>query len=342
MFLRNSWYVAAWDYEIGQDGLFHRRILNESILLYRTADGSVVALDNRCCHRHAPLSAGRKEGDCVRCMYHGLKYDPTGRCIEVPGQTVVPSVLQVRSYPVLESGRWVWIWMGDPTLADPALIPDTHALDHPDWRGKPGYMHYDANYLLISDNLLDFSHLSYVHAATLGGSERIAETLPKVERLTRGVKVSRHVANSPIAPYQAGFANFTGPVNRYWIYEYLVPGILLMDSGSEPVDLEKTPGARPLRFKGCQALTPESLTTTHYFFMQAHGFALDDESVTLDVYQSIVAAFQEDRRMIEAQQAMITASTPREFIALRSDTALAHFRKVLDELLESEAQRSAG
>jgi vanillate O-demethylase monooxygenase subunit len=274
-------------------------------------------------------------------MYHGLKYDRTGRCIEVPGQTAVPSALQLRSYPTVERTRWVWIWMGDPALADPTLIPNTDALDHPDWRMKPGYLHYDANYLLISDNLLDFSHLSYVHAGTLGGSELIAETLPKVQRLARGVKISRYLANTVIAPYQARFADFTGPVNRHWIYEYLVPGILLMDSGAEPADRAANPTARALRFKSCQALTPESHTTTHYFFMQAHDFALDDESVTSDVYQSILAAFQEDRQMIEAQQAIIGSSNPKEFVALRSDTALAHFRKVVEKLLESEAQRSA-
>ena len=85
MFVRNCWYVIAWDHEVPQDGLFSRTVLGEAILLYRTASGEITALRDRCCHRLAPLSKGRKEGDCVRCGYHGLLFDATGRCIEIPG-----------------------------------------------------------------------------------------------------------------------------------------------------------------------------------------------------------------------------------------------------------------
>lgn len=88
-FLRNCWYVAAWDHEIGPEQLFQRTILGQSLLLFRTSAGNVVALDNKCCHRHAPLSLGRREGDCVRCMYHGLKFGPDGKCVEIPGQTAI-------------------------------------------------------------------------------------------------------------------------------------------------------------------------------------------------------------------------------------------------------------
>src|ERR1700722_13321110 len=130
-YVRNCWYVAGWDYEVPQDTLFQRTIIEESILLYRTSSGKVVALDNKCCHRHAPLSAGRKEDDCVRCMYHGLKYDQEGRCIEIPGQTHIPANVRVRSYPVVERKRWIWIWMGNPDEADPTLIPDTFSLQDP-------------------------------------------------------------------------------------------------------------------------------------------------------------------------------------------------------------------
>ncbi len=267
MFVRNAWYVAAWDHEVPDDALFTRTLLGEPILLYRVADRRVVAMTNRCCHRHAPLSIGRKEGDCVRCMYHGLKYDQQGRCVEIPGQNAIPASLQLKTYPVVESGRWIFVWMGDPKKADRALLPDVSALRHPQWRMKPGYLHYQANYLVISDNLLDFSHLSFVHEGTLGGTGAIAEIRPKVERLARGVKITRQVNGTVPAPYHLQFAKFTGLVDRYWIYEYLVPGFLLMDSGVDSSD-RADPAAISLRFRSCQALTPESEGTTHYFFMQ--------------------------------------------------------------------------
>ncbi len=200
---------------------------------------------------------------------------------------------------------------------------------------KPGYMHYNANYLLISDNLLDFSHLSYVHSDTLGGTQQIAEVKPTLERLNGGVRLTRRVTNTVVAPYQARYANFRGPVNRYWIYEFMVPGVLLMDSGAD--DADPNSGSNGLRFKSCQALTPESESTTHYFFMQAHAFALDDPSVTESIFNSVVAAFNEDKVMIESQQQLIDSSNPKEFVALRSDSALSHFRELVSARIAQES-----
>ena len=89
-FLMNCWYVAAWDHELIDGKLLARTLLEQPVLLYKGDSGKVVALDNRCCHRGAPLSKGRLEGDCVRCMYHGLKFDPSGKCVQIPGQDSDP------------------------------------------------------------------------------------------------------------------------------------------------------------------------------------------------------------------------------------------------------------
>ena len=83
MFLRNCWYVAGWSHHIAADSLVSRTMLGEPIVLYRKADGGVVALEDRCCHRLAPLSRGRIEGNDLRCMYHGLKFAPSGRCLSL-------------------------------------------------------------------------------------------------------------------------------------------------------------------------------------------------------------------------------------------------------------------
>src|ERR1700692_3502336 len=107
MYVRNCWYVAAWDYELGRAAPMSRLILNEQIVLYRTAAGLPVAMEDRCCHRFAPLSRGRVEGDAIRCLYHGLKYDSDGACIEIPGQTAIPRGARVRTYPVREKDSWL-------------------------------------------------------------------------------------------------------------------------------------------------------------------------------------------------------------------------------------------
>ena len=136
MFPRNFWYVAAWDWEVRRQELFARTICGEPIVFWRREDGTPAALEDRCCHRHMPLSHGKLRGSDVECVYHGLTYDGTGACIRVPSQKAIPPGAKVRSYPVVERYHWVWIWMADPALADPATIEDFHWMDDPAWRAK--------------------------------------------------------------------------------------------------------------------------------------------------------------------------------------------------------------
>jgi vanillate O-demethylase monooxygenase subunit len=206
MFLKDCWYVAALDHELIDGKLLGRTLLGEHVLLFRGESGKVVALNDRCPHRGALLSKGRLEGDAVRCMYHGIKYDGSGKCVQIPGQDMIPPRLKVRGYPVVERSHFIWIWMGDAAKADPALIIDLPYLHDPNWKGIPAYLHYDANYLLIVDNLSDFSHLAFVHTGTLGGSEEYAfVTKPTVvEKLERGFRVERWHQQRPAAVPQKG------------------------------------------------------------------------------------------------------------------------------------------
>ena len=336
MFLKNCWYVAAWDHEVLADTLLARTIIGQSLVIYRTTDGSTVAMDNKCCHRHAPLHLGRKEGDCVRCMYHGLKYDATGRCVEIPGQEMIPPKLTQRVYPTVQQQRWIWIWMGDPAKADATLIPDMAAMVSPDWRWIPSYLHYDCSYLYISDNLLDFSHLSYVHEKTFGGSPNIAEAKPQVSRIDRGVRVSRPVRDTVPAPYHQRLGQFPGRVNRWFDYDFVVPGILKLDAGVRSVDAAEDDFTGALRFHSCQAVTPETDKSTHYFFMQAHNFRLEDATITESIHQSQRAAFVEDKTILEAQQQMIDSSPETPMLPIAADAGLSQYRWILQRLIDAE------
>jgi len=344
VFLRNCWYVAAWSHEVADEGFLARTIIGLPVVLWRDSAREVVGFVDRCCHRGAPLSKGRREGDCIRCMYHGLLFDRSGKCIDVPSQDTVPANAHVRAFPVVERDRWIWIWMGDPARADPAAIPDTHWLDDPAWRGKPGYMHYDVSYRLITDNLLDFSHLAYVHATTLGGggSDAYARVRPQVERLDRGVKVTRWLLDDEPAPFVTKLKRYPGKVDRWNIYDFLVPGILLMDSGSAPAGTGAPEGRRvdAAEFRSCQALTPETEHSTHYFFQQMHNFALDRPEVTQALYESIVAAFHEDQAMITAQSHTLAQAPDFEFMPIVADSALAQYARMLEKMIAEE--RAAG
>jgi phenylpropionate dioxygenase-like ring-hydroxylating dioxygenase large terminal subunit len=337
-FLKNTWYVAAWSNEITAHRLLPRTIAKVPLVLWRDTEGRAVALEDRCCHRAAPLSKGRLESDRVRCMYHGLLFDTSGRCIEIPSQEFIPPAAKVRAYPMVERFKWVWVWMGDPGKADAALIPDTHYLDDAGWRGTPGYMHYAANYLLITDNLLDFSHLSYVHETTLGGSVKYAGIRPKVTRNGRSVRVERWLVDDEPAPFLRQLKTWPGNVDRWNIYEVVLPGVLLMDSGSAPTGTGAPEGKRvdAAQFFGCQAVTPETEKTSHYFFQQSHGFALDDSRVTEKLTQSVLAGFEEDRDIILAQQKILDLAPDSPMLAMRMDVALASFRSMLEKAIAEE------
>jgi vanillate O-demethylase monooxygenase subunit len=335
MFLRNCWYVIAWDHEVPADGLFARRVLNEPIIVFRTA-GGYAALEDRCCHRHAPLSRGRKEGDHVRCGYHGLKFDAGGRCVEAPGLDRIPVEARVKTYPVVSRNKWVFVWMGDPARADERLLPDNFSNDHPQWRNKPGYMRYETPYLLICDNLLDFSHLSYVHEKTLGGSTAIAQARPAIEPLERGVRVSRQVADVPPPPYYQKIRSFAGKVDRWFIYDFLFPGTLLMSSGGKPAGQAQADPANSVLLHSCQTLTPETDGTTHYFFQQSHRADAGDASVTEGIFQSLITAFNEDRDMISAQHEAIRRNPGAPMLPLGIDSALVRYRKMLEAAIAGE------
>jgi vanillate O-demethylase monooxygenase subunit len=339
MWLRNCWYVIAWDHEVpaaNSPVLFSRTVLNEPILVMRTETGGLIALEDRCCHRLAPLSKGSREGDCVRCGYHGLKFDSTGKCVDAPGIPVIPEKVRVRAYPALVHNAWVFVWMGDPAKADPSLLPDNFSNNSPEWRNKPGYLHYAVPYLLICDNLLDFSHLSYVHANSLGGSVAIAEASARVEPLARGVRVTRTVDNVTPSAFWRSFQSFDTNVDRYFIYDFVFPGTLLMKSGGRPTGQAPTSTAGSVELHSCQTLTPETETSTHYFFQQSHRAGIGDERTTETIYQGLVMAFHEDREMITAQYQNILRNPSAPMLPLAMDSSLMRFRQLLERATLAE------
>jgi len=345
MFIRNCWYVAGWDTEVPAEGFLSRTIIDTPLVFWRDANGQVVSLEDRCCHRGAKLSMGRKEdgGNCVRCMYHGLLFDRTGRCISAPAQERIPPQAKVRNFPVVERDRWVWVWMGDPDAADPGLIPDTHWLNDPHWRSLDGYLHYEVNYLLIADNLLDFSHLPFLHPSTLGGSPDYAAVLPKVERSARGVRLTKWVPNTQPPAYSAKYSDYPpgARVDRWTNYDFIVPGILLLDTGMTPAGQggPDSDRANCVAFRGCQALTPETESSTHYFFAHAHNFLLDSPEVTAEIHAGIEHAFEEDRAMITAQQENLARDPTFKMVPLSVDAALSQFRWVVDQCIARESAK---
>jgi phenylpropionate dioxygenase-like ring-hydroxylating dioxygenase large terminal subunit len=341
MFLKNCWYVAALDHELIDGRLLGRTLLGEQVLLYRGDSGKVVALNNRCPHRGALLSKGRLEGDAVRCMYHGIKYDASGKCMQIPGQDMIPPRLRVRSYPVAERSHFIWIWMGDPAKADPSLIIDLPYLQDPSWKGIPAYLHYDANYLLIVDNLSDFSHLAFVHTGTLGGSEEYAYVSKPttVEKLERGFRVVRWHLNSDSPPFHKKvIRDKQAKVDRRNIATMTIPGIFHMETLFAPAGQGAPDGnlAGARQYRNCQFMTPETERTTHFFWSYLNDFEGEDSTISRSLLDSLIEGFLEDKEIIERQQQTLDEDPGFEMLAILADAPLAHFRRLLSKFIDAE------
>jgi len=347
MFLKNCWYVAGWDHELIDGKLLSRMLLNENVLLYRGESGKVVAMNDRCPHRGALLSQGRLEGDAVRCMYHGIKFDGAGKCVQIPGQDLIPPKMRVRTYPVHEAGHLVWIWMGDPAKANVSEIVDFPYLRDPAWKGLPGYLHYDANYVL--DNLSDLAHLAFVHTKTLGGSEEYAYvTKPAViEKLERGYRLERwHMNIDPPPFHKKVISNKYEKVDRRNRVNMFIPGIFYMETIFAPAGqgAEKgvaVPGTR--EYRNCQFMTPETDRTTHFFWAYLNNFEGDDTTISRSLLDSLLEGFMEDKAIIEHQQQTLDDDPgfEKQMLAIIADAPLVHFRRTLGKLIDAE-QAPAG
>jgi len=340
MFLRNVWYVAAWSSEVGRT-MLSRRILNEPVVLFRSTAGAPVALEDRCVHRFLPLSLGELDGDEVVCGYHGMTFDASGKCIRIPGQTMIPSTACVRRYPVAEKWGCVWIWMGDPTQARESDIVNIPHYSDPAWginRGEP--LHIRANYQLITDNLLDPTHVSFVHKSTFGTAS-VAEHPVNTEHDDNSVRVSRHVPSSPAAPFFAKIGGFKGNVDRWQIYSLTLPALAMVDSGCRPCEgtTSTTASAEDgsVRINSYNFITPETETSSFYFYFQLRNFAPLDLDMTVLMNEQFSHAFHEDKVVLEAIQAATdpTGYNPKFHLAI--DNASIRARRMLARKIQQEA-----
>ncbi len=337
MFMRDCWYVAAWDYEL-EDGLLARTILGEPVVLFRGEDGAPVALEDRCCHRHLPLSLGDKVEGALRCGYHGLEFGYDGQCVRVPGQSKVPPGAKIQSWPVVERYRWIWIWMGDPDKADPALIPDYHWNDDPDWCAYGDVYHVEGDYRLLVDNLMDLSHIQFLHATTLGAATDVDAEI-STRRDGDEVTISRWVMDTPPAPMYAHALQTNDNVDRWQIIHYRPPSYVVIDAGSALAGTGARDGdrSRGVETYSNHTLTPETEKSTHYFWHHARNFRMDDDAFTGQLREMFSSALMEDVVAIAAQQRSIDRNPGAPEIDINADHAVMHARRLLDERVAAEA-----
>ena len=343
-FIRNAWYIAAWSEEL-DDGLLARTIMNEPIVLYRDADGTPGGLEDRCCHRGAPLTHGTIVEAGLECGYHGLTFDTKGSCVRIPGQKNIPPQARVRSYPVVERDQILWIWMGDPARADESLIIDYPYHDQSDqWPHRKAMFPIKANYMLMIDNLMDLTHLGYVHRQTIGGNpnQHVAANMESRQTDNGAYFIRWMLDHDPPPTYQKG-GKFEGKVDRWQEFEYVGPSIVLQWSGALAIgqgaqeDRNKT----GFHLRLLHGATPETETSFHYFWSTANGYRQDDPQATQEMYDEIYPTFIEDKEIMEAQQARGNLDPERELVGIHADSALSLARLSLGKMIEEDRNSMA-
>lgn len=338
MFLKNSWYVAGWSKDY-QKELRTQMLLGEKIVFYRRLDGNPVALEDACPHRKLPLSQGRLQEDRVVCGYHGLTFDCTGACVEAPTQRGnIPKRAVVRSYPVVDRYRLLWIWMGDPEKANPDDIFEIENFDNPEWGyTEGGMLPIECNYLWVVDNLLDPSHVAWVHVTSFAGSGTDDQPLD-LEKTENGVIVSRWIYDQPPSPYYKDLVKFEGNCDRKQHYEMCIPGIALNKSVYTPPGTggpDKPEGDKTYINISYNFMTPVDERNTMYIWFQHRNTDPEDKLISEKMNAGARAAFLEDKEILEAVQiGMEDMDIPNIDLALDAGAKL--FRVKLQRLINEE------
>lgn len=341
--LKNVWYLAAFDYEVNTERLLARRYAGVPVVLWRRADGGLAALHDTCPHRYVPLSRGQLVGDDVECSYHGLRFDHRGRCTAVPSQSSIPRSARATSFPVVERHGCVWIWIGDAARAHPATIPDYFYQKHPDWiEMGHGFLAIKAHCQLVVDNLLDLSHIAFVHRRTVGNASSVVADVTTRSK-DDGVSVETWIWDQPPVPlWEKAFNNYRQHVDHWLNMRWQPPGFFFMDVGVKPVGAAREDGIFSLT---SHILTPADERTTYYFWCSTRQSNFGDRVIDRNFSAAVDFTFHEDQAIIEEQQQRLDElriddrrDNFRFPLSVHADKGALHARRIMQRLFAAEAQ----
>jgi phenylpropionate dioxygenase-like ring-hydroxylating dioxygenase large terminal subunit len=337
-FLFNEWYVAAFASEVRRT-LLARELLGKRVVLYRGESGRAVALADRCAHRAFPLSRGTLPGDTLVCAYHGFRYDAEGNCIEVPSSASCPKGIGVARYVVVEKGPLIWIWMGDPALADESLLPEQEWISQPDWASSSGYYDLQSNYVSMHENLLDLTHLSFLHATTIGTPD-YAKAPFKTDIRDGYYALHRDVVPTTLPPVWATPTGLEGcdTAARIVLSEFKSPAFHQVNVSFYDSKLAESERLVS-RIKTAHLLTPQSHSSSHYFIIHGRDFGQDDESITHFMHDNLFAAFNEDVIGLAALEEVWLSTGEDEMyeISVAADGPSVAMRRYLKRRADAEA-----
>lgn len=319
-FVFECWYVAGYAWEFTRT-LLARMLLGRPLVFFRSQEGDPVALSDRCVHRSFPLSKSTLDGDTIVCGYHGLRYDAQGDCVEAPAlRGECPRGIGVRSYPLRQQGPLVWIWMGEGKPDEALPLGDW--VGSSDWPASQQYYHLEASYIALHENLLDLTHLSFLHADSFGTPDYA--TAPYEIRIDdQGGKfgLTRSVIPTRLPPVWGEPTGLMGrDAARVTRSEFLGPSAHVVTGQFYGLDQPEAE-CPDTRIATAHLPTPETRTTTHYFIHHGRNFAQDDGAVTDFMQEQLTIAFTEDVEGLREVEKLIAATDDddRYEISLASD-----------------------
>lgn len=342
-FVKNAWYVAGWSRDFGDD-LRALEITGQRLVMFRTSAGAVKALEDRCPHRLLPLSKGKRIDDTIQCGYHGMTFNGDGQCVRVPGQENTPASAYVETFPIEERHGIVWIWMGDPELADPAQVFDMPEFSDAGWHAHHGAaLHIEANYLNVAENLVDPAHVSFVHPTTLGSAA--SENVP-VHVSTAGKIISawRWIRDAAPVGFFQKFGGFSGNVDRWHYYHLHLPSTAVIDFGSidTAANCAEEDRDQGVRIFALHFVTPvrEDYTIDHWMHLRNSALGDEDASAQMDAMFKI--AFAEDKEILEAVHDSEQQPQRRRPIRIAIDKGPTVYRKRIRDMMAAEATEDLG
>lgn len=324
-YLRNTWYMAGWESEIQGDALLSRKLLDRQMLIYRRADGDgYVMMEDRCPHRFAPLSRGRREGDTIVCGYHGLTYDSIGACVRNPFSERIPVRARVDTMLIHAKHGILWFWPGDPALAKLSAIPDFSCLSS---NARRSQLLIAANYQLITDNLMDLSHVEFVHTGTFGGYGLIFKGQHELREDGEAIWSNWWMPNIDPPPWAEAISG-KAKIDHWLDMRWNAPASMMLEVGICPAGSAGRAGSLPPE-RDCHILTPETEFSTYYFYTYSEM----QEAVAVHK-----AYYDEDKPMLEAvQRSMGDADFwGKKPVVLNVDAAALRVRLRLTKLMNTE------
>jgi phenylpropionate dioxygenase-like ring-hydroxylating dioxygenase large terminal subunit len=335
---RNCWYAVATSDELGREPL-GRRVLGTGVVLFRTADGNPVALEDRCAHRPYPLSLGRVDGDRIVSGYTGFAYDARGFCVHVPTQSEIPVGARVPAFPVHEDGVFLWVWLGEPALARLRRPAATPWLSDSGWATLGDEWETEADLLLLHENFADITHVAVVDPYIAPPVLRSSPPPLEVEVTETTVSFSRTYEPAPLPEWQAELLGL--PADAEYVQReqgaFVTPGLwidrweVLVDSGSNETQIHT--------FRFTHAVTPISPGRTRHAWRVSRTFALGEQAgkvlrpIFTDYYQRV-------KRILETMQDVLDNDGPRKEVNVSADAAALQVRKIIRNMVADETGTS--